>query len=359
VILFTCDVCGQQLYFESTRCTHCGSPLGYLVSQRSISVLTPARGGNEGGQDTFTASDPRARGETFRRCRNTVQHDACNWMIPAQSGAEYCDSCALTEVIPDLADAESRQAWGHLEAAKRRLLFTLRSLRLPVKPKTRAPDTGLAFRFLKSAPGALVTTGHDGGVITINIAEANAAFRENERERLGEAYRTTLGHLRHEIGHYYFDRLIAGSQHLDRFRELFGDERAGYEQALSRHYETGPPQDWQQAFVSAYATMHPWEDWAETWAHYLHMVDTLETAQSYGLAVREPTAHGQAQSVEARSVDARDFEALSRHFHVLTLAMNGLNRSMGLPDAYPFAISPRVHEKLAFVHDIISARLEA
>ena len=94
-----------------------------------------------------------------------------------------------------------------------------------------------------------------------------------------------LGHLRHEIGHYYQPLLVTD---WERCRELFGDDREDYGAAMERHYASGPPADWPERFVSAYATMHPWEDWAETFAHYLHIRDVLQTAVAYGVTVSGP-----------------------------------------------------------------------
>src|SRR6185436_17928775 len=209
-----------------------------------------------------------------------------------------CRSCRLDKVIPNLANAGAKEGWHRLESAKRRLLYTLIDLGLPVE--------GLAFQFLEDAPGGnKVFTGHEGGVITINVAEADDPFREKMRVQMGEAYRTLLGHFRHEVGHHYWERLVSQSDRLAGFRERFGDERADYDQARQRHYEQGPPADWGTRFVSVYASMHPWEDWAETWAHYLHMTDTLETARAHGVVVR---AEGAA--VRTRRLDLSDFEDL-------------------------------------------------
>jgi hypothetical protein len=214
---------------------------------------------------------------------------------------------------------------------------------------------GLAFRFLESTETEPVMTGHDHGVITLNIAEADGSFRENMREKLGEAYRTVLGHLRHEIGHYYWDKLVEPSpERLARFREVFGDERASYEAAIQRHYDEGPPPNWQASYISAYASMHPWEDWAETWAHYLHMTDTLETARTYGLAVSAPGVTGDRERVHVAAVDPSEFDDLTNSWYALTFALNGLSRSMGLPDLYPFAVSDAARAKIGFVHDLLS-----
>ncbi len=169
---------------------------------------------------------------------------------------------------------------------------------------------------------------------------------------MSELYRTLLGHFRHEVGHYYWDRLIANTPWLARCRALFGDERADYQAALNRHYEQGAPPDWQQHFISEYATMHPWEDWAETWAHYLHMVDLLETAASYNTRVEVPG--GDEDEVDDPfEVDKPEFDHLVEQWVPVTLLVNSLNRSLGQEDAYPFALTAASLEKLRFVHDVI------
>jgi hypothetical protein len=201
-------------------------------------------------------------------------------------------------------------------------------------------------------------TGHDEGVITLNIDEADSTFRENMREKMGEAYRTVLGHLRHEIGHYYWFRFFGGedAMHANRvedFRAKFGDERADYEEAVQRHYSSGPPANWGETFISAYASMHPWEDFAETWAHYLHMIDTLETAKSHGLTVLAPAGERSGERFAAERLGFVDFDALVKGWSAVTLALNSLNRSMGLEDAYPFVLTAPVLEKLRCVHRLI------
>jgi hypothetical protein len=294
----------------------------------------------------------------LRPCRNAREHDACNWLVPADGAAEFCASCALSEVIPDLSDPYNDQVWRRIEAAKRRLLYTLFALKLPVAARAGGAH-GLAFRFLKGTEEAPVMTGHDDGVITLNVDEADFAFRENMREKMGEGYRTVLGHLRHEIGHYYWDLLVRDGGRLEDFRAAFGDERRSYEEALEHHYEFGPPLGWNESFISAYATMHPWEDWAETWAHYLHMVDTLETAKSHGLTVRVPAAEKPGERIATERLAFFDFDALTTGWNAVTLAMNSLNRSMGMKDAYPFVLTAPVLAKLRFVHELIRAQSEA
>jgi hypothetical protein len=351
--LFSCDNCQQTLYFENNRCVSCGEAQGY---EPELARLVTLRAPADGTKGVFEISGAENH---YRQCRNTWDHDACNWLVPADSAAEYCRSCALSEVIPDLSVPANDAAWRRIEAAKRRLLYTLYALRLPVQSREENPQHGLAFRFLKGTDEEPVMTGHDEGVITLNVDEADFAFRENMREKMGEGYRTVLGHLRHEIGHYYWDLLIANSNLLEAFRETFGDERASYEEAIQRHYESGPPPQWGESFISAYATMHPWEDWAETWAHYLHMVDTLETAKSHGLTLRAPAAERAGERIATDRLPLYDFDALTASWNAVTLALNSLNRSMGMKDAYPFVLTAPVLDKLRFVHRLVQAPVVA
>jgi hypothetical protein len=265
-------------------------------------------------------------------------------------------------MIPDLSQPGHKEAWYRLEVAKRRLLYSLLSLGLPVVGKDDDPAHGLAFEFLADpGPGAAaaapVLTGHQDGVITLNIAEADDAEREKRRLQLHEPYRTVLGHFRHEIGHYYWDRLVKDRDWIAGFRQRFGDERADYGQALDRHYRQGEPPDWPDHFISGYASSHPWEDWAETWAHYLHMIDALETAASCGLVLQprrsdEPTLN---PNVVLDGGRPPSFDSTVESWFALAYVLNNLNRGFGLQDAYPFVLSPPVIEKLRFVHDVIGA----
>ncbi len=197
-------------------------------------------------------------------------------------------------------------------------------------------------------------TGHNDGLITINLAEANDSERERQRQHMAEPYRTLLGHFRHEIAHYFWDRLINNSPSLERFRQLFGDERQDYAAALQNNYANGPAPNWQDQFVTAYASSHPWEDFAETWAHYFHMIDTLETAGAFGLRVRPRVALG-ADLATVVDLDPHmaTMDRIINSWLPLTFAVNSINRSMGLPDLYPFVLAPPAIVKLSFVHDCI------
>ncbi|MEF8701391.1 MAG: putative zinc-binding metallopeptidase [Candidatus Accumulibacter sp. UW20] len=350
--LFHCDHCQQPVYFENSRCLSCGHALAYLPDLATMASLEAV------DANAWRSPLPATRGRQYRLCDNYCRHNVCNWALPAEQAGTLCASCRLTRVIPDLDQAGHKEAWYRLESAKRRLLYGLLALKLPLANKNDDPEHGLAYEFLAESPGegkTPVLTGHRDGVITINLAEADDAEREKRRLQLGEDYRTLLGHFRHEIGHYYWDRLIARSPAIERFRECFGDERDAYDQALDRHYRQGPVKDWQENFISAYASSHPWEDWAETWAHYLHITDTLETATACGLSLAPPQVAQPAGDADPRARPGNSFERLIERWYPLTLVLNNLNRGLGLPDGYPFVLSDAVIDKLRFVHQTVCA----
>jgi len=330
---FECQ-CGARVFFDNSRCLACSRELGFALRQKTMLAL---EAGDAGRFET--------RLGTFRKCGNYATEGVCNWLVPADSEHELCEACRLNNVVPDLSVPENRTLWAEMEKAKRRLVFTLSALGLPLVPKSEDAERGLAFDIKAETPGDRVLTGHAEGLITLNLKEADAPTRERIRADMHERYRTLLGHFRHETGHYFWERLIRDREDFAAFRALFGDETRDYSESIAAHYarQAGAPRD--DAFISDYASAHPWEDWAETFAHYLHLVDTLETAQNFGLVARL------APRPPAPVLD--DFDALFDAWTELTIALNALNRSMGLPDAYPFAISPRVREKLAFVHQTV------
>jgi hypothetical protein len=351
VKVFHCDHCGNLIFFENTTCVACGRTLAYLPEAGTVGSLDPAPG------DVWHS--PAVPDASFRLCANYARQNVCNWAIDAADPHELCRSCRLTEIIPDVRDLAAHEAWYRLEVAKRRLLVTLMALALPVDDRRIDPQGGLAFQFKADPPspeaGPPVLTGHNEGIITINIAEADDAERERRRKAMHEPYRTLLGHMRHEIGHYYWNRLVRRAPDLEPFRAVFGDERADYGEALRLHYETGAPADWQGRFVSAYASAHPWEDWAETWAHYLHMFDTIETAAACGVSLRprrrdEPSLSKAPDPAAGQSVS---FDRLIESWFPLTYMLNNLNRGLGQADAYPFVLSSAAISKLRFVHELI------
>ncbi len=334
MLAFTCQVCGQLLFFENSVCLRCSTPLGFAPETMDLEPLGSGPG----------------RSRAWRRCAN-AEIAGCNWLLDPADGEALCRSCRLTRTRPSDGDQDGLRALQSAEAAKRRLLFELLDLRLPVD------RSGLRFDLLSSA-FAPVSTGHADGLITIDLAEADPAQRERRRTELDEPYRTMLGHFRHEVAHFYWPHLVAGDDAtLARYRELYGDERPSYPEALERHYRDGPPEGWTEAYVSAYATMHPWEDWAETFAHYLHIRDALQTGAAYGLVVAGPTITRDPALIAVPDAQAEEgsIEAMIAAWLPFTYALNAVNRSLGRDDLYPFTLAPRVIEKLGFVHDTIRA----
>jgi len=356
--------CGQPVFFGNSRCLACGRELGFEPGALTMLALEPGQ----------------AR---WQRCANAARC-GCNWLVPQGPQAPQgphgeeaaheglCRACRLNRTIPDLADARSALHWARFEVAKRRLVSQLLALGLPVKSRvSEDPVRGVMFDFLQRAPGGEpVTTGHADGLVTLDIDEADDATRERLRDALAEPYRTLLGHLRHEIGHYYWQRLVAGmgleagvagaagGGWLPAFRARFGDERADYGEALARHYRTGPPADWAGRCVSAYASSHPWEDWAETFAHYLHMVDTLDTALSFGLEAGEVDTGFKPYGPEALDApgdpDGERFLGFVNAWLSISGLMNELARSMGQPDFYPFVLSAPAVAKLHLVRRVVA-----
>jgi hypothetical protein len=349
--IFHCDHCGQLVFFENVQCLNCKHTLAFLPDVAEVGSLENVDGG------LFRAEAPEAKDRHYRLCRNYSEHNVCNWAVPAGDSNPYCFSCRLTRIIPALDRPEHLEAWGALEAAKRRVMDSLMALCLPITSKNDDAKNGLAFEFLADPDDAnapKVLTGHADGVITVNIAEADDAEREKRRVSMHEPYRTLLGHFRHEIGHYYWDRLIRDGENLDRFRAIFGDERNDYGAALQNYYQSGPVSEWQKRFISAYACSHPWEDWAETWAHYLHLTDTLETAGECGLVIlprhrNERTVRPRYSPRQAGDVD---FDELMTDGFAVTYLLNNLSRGLGQKDSYPFVLMDPVIEKLRFVHEI-------
>jgi hypothetical protein len=349
---FTCR-CGRQVFFRNSLCLACGAGLGYDPASRRVAALEP-------GEAPGTWRMP-GEATDLRRCGNFDSAAGCNWMVAASDPDPFCIACRLNRTIPDLADEENLRYWRAIETAKRRLVSQLIALGLPVKSKVHEdPERGLMFDFLRSPPdGPRVLTGHAGGLITLNVEEADDSRREKIRHDLREPYRTLLGHLRHEVGHYYWDRLVWDTPWLGRFREVFGDERASYSEALRKNYEQGPPPDWRDRFISSYASSHPWEDWAETWAHYLHVGDSIDTAIGFGFTGEnvpsEVEPFGVADCCDPDDPDAPRLLALVNSWLKLTTVLNELARSMGQPDFYPFVMSRAALAKLHFVHMVVRA----
>jgi hypothetical protein len=350
--------CGRPVFFRNTRCLGCGTPLGYEPALRRVLPLEAAKHPGE----WLDASATGARRRRYRRCINLDRPARCNWLVPVRSrGATplACLACRLNRTIPDLSRPGNGELWRRIEAAKCRLVAQLVALRLPVASLLdEDPKHGLAFDFMRAPPGEPpVVTGHHEGIITIDVEEADDARREHLRQQMDEPYRTLIGHFRHEIGHYLWDRLVWRSAWLEPFRALFGDETRPYGDALATYYRDGPPEGWRDGFISAYAAAHPWEDWAESWAHYLHMSDAVETAGRIGIAtagsglVTRPFGRGALWRGDHPG--AARFLRLLNDWVRLAAVMNEMSRSMGQPDFYPFVLSAPVVAKLHFIHCLI------
>jgi hypothetical protein len=316
--------CGQAVYFENHSCNACGRQLSFDPARLEMRA--------------FTEHERAAEGARF--CKNRTGDVRCNWLLTDDDGTGNCLSCRTSRIIPSLHKAENRERWRKLEMAKRRLLYGLRVIGLPID------STQMRFVFKedrRTNPDVYeehVTTGHASGEITINAAEADDVFREQMRQTMNEPYRTVLGHFRHECGHYYFN-IVVGPDDLPEARSLFGDERLDYSSALQYYYQNGPRAHWQDYYISSYASAHPSEDWAETWAHYLHMSSVVETARAQGLLKDDPDRTWHATFMD------------------IVLAANEIARSLGLADLYPFVQTDTIVRKLEFVRRMIKQRVDA
>ncbi|MFT4124948.1 MAG: putative zinc-binding metallopeptidase [Gordonia sp. (in: high G+C Gram-positive bacteria)] len=329
---FHCRTCGQQLTFENSLCLHCNSALGFHLKSRTLQVLD---------DDEQTVVDE----VTLGRCANTLVA-ACNWLVEIGAGLPaLCESCRLTRTRPADGDP-AMESFAESELAKRRVILELDELGLPIYGKDTDPANGLAFDLLSSANESVIT-GHANGVITLDLAEGDDVHREQLRVSMDEPYRTLIGHFRHEIGHFYQMVLVGDGPNRARYEELFGDPDTDYQAALDRHYGDGPPENWADDYVSSYATMHPAEDWAETFAHYLHIRDTLDTAAAFALAPAGAT-------LDADLPGQIGFERIIEWWLPLTWALNQINRSMGHADLYPFVLPEKVLQKMEFLHELIS-----
>jgi hypothetical protein len=375
---FRCSCDNKQLlFFESSSCVSCQRVVGL---DDAFDKVEPYDFDEEGGC-YFKARRPAAR---YQKCDNNANYNVCNGMVnlddlvPEDGNDEVlCFACRFNETVPDLSIVEHIPLWQKMEAAKRRALYTLKALSLPLRNLRQDPENGLSFDFTtdrdvndhfvsKLDYSESVFTGHDCGHITINLAEADDVARSQTKHAMNERYRTLLGHFRHELGHYYFDQLIVGSEKKHALsKECFGDDELDYQESLKKYYENKPADNWRDEFISEYATMHPYEDWAETWAHYMHIMDTLETAKNFSI-----TGSITGDAADAEETDELNLPQDSKFFYSQTsitsvldawmefsVILNSLNRSMGMNDAYPFVLSQPVRKKLSFIHHAIHNKL--
>ncbi|MEM6354459.1 MAG: putative zinc-binding metallopeptidase [Pseudomonadota bacterium] len=262
----------------------------------------------------------------------------CNWV--AATDTTLCDACAMTALAPDPSMPGAVDNWAATEAAKRWVLATLGRW-----DWFGRQDTGPRPVFHMLAEGVTpVVMGHAEGVVSISVEEADPVLQIARREALGERYRTMIGHMRHEIAHVLWWRLSIRDDFLEGFRSLFGDEHSDYGAALKQHYGDGAPSDWRERYLTPYASAHPHEDWAETAAHLLHLVDITDSFLAAGLSADDVPGCDWDPYVEPDPNMLMDVAA------TLAVGINHVNRSMGLPDLYPFVLSEHARRKLAFAH---------
>lgn len=360
---FECQ-CGKPVFFRNSTCLACQTPLGY---DPGAVLLRPLEALDDGLWRALpvagSASDVPLK--SYRRCGNFSTAANCNWLLDSDESTTttLCKGCRLVRTIPDVSLPDGAGLWAKTEAAKQAVVAQLISLGLPVQSKVSEDlEHGVMFDLLRTLDGQpKVMTGHDSGLITLDVAEAEDAHREKVRADMHEPYRTLIGHVRHELGHYYWERIVRGTKWEEPCRALFGDDRIDYGQALKTYYDNGAPVDWRDSFVSEYATAHPYEDWAETWAHYLHMIDAYGTARSFGLRPSGlmdfdpfPEDALAAGDTDLETSD-REFLSMVNRWTELTIAMNQVTRSMGEPDFYPFVLSSPAVKKLHFIHRVIHA----
>lgn len=342
--IYNCSKCGNPLYFENSICLSCNNKVGFDPDLLSFVTLV------ESDNDNY--ADIKNPQNKYRFCKNAAE-STCNWLIQITQENEFCKACALNRTIPSLINDDNRARWQRIEIAKHRLIYSLIRLKLPFKPKINNDDEGLAFDFItESSPNEKIMTGHINGVITLNTEEADEIELIRHKIDLGERYRTLLGHFRHETGHFYWNILLNEKTKLKKFRLLFGDEQKDYSLSLQGYYQSGAPVNWNEYFISPYASSHPWEDWAETWAHYMHMMDTLETAYQFGINIQPNKKRLMAAQINNDPYKIRSFNNLLNMWIPFTFSANSLNRSMGYADFYPFIISETVKKKLEFIHTI-------
>ena len=339
---FTCD-CGNVIFFGSTRCLKCNGEVAYDPTAGAMIRLRP--------------------GGKLMRCDNGIKHGVCNWVLPADSVSKLCSACRMNRMIPDLSSPRNRMLWGRMEMAKRRLIYTLLRLGITLPSKAEDLKSGLAFDIVSNLSNPAVTTGHLNGVITVNLEEADDTYRQINRQQLGENSRTLLGHFRHESAHYLWQRCLSELPWDDpqrlAFRERFGDEWLDYSIALNKHYQNGAPIGWEKTYITAYAASHPWEDWAETWAHYLQIIEGLETCENLGiqvqyLALALVMLPGEAGTLppmlEQSGVADGEFLALLQRWMCVSTVLNEVATSLGEGSLYPFVITVGVAQKLRLAH---------
>ena len=333
---FNC-YCGNSVFFEQTNCDRCGKTLGFDFNSMKMIPLS-----KNGSLLIDSASK-----KTYKKCTNWTEFNVCNWVLEDSSKNDLCFACQFNRVIPNQSADNApvnNLRWLRLEKAKKRLIFSLARIGLPLKNGWGSSVEGLLFDFVESMGDKVVTTGYSDGIITINSLEADHVARVSAKYALNERYRTIIGHLRHETGHYYLDKfdLPPNLKKIleDNFGNLFNKNLSEYNEALQSYYKNGPAENWEENYISAYASAHPIEDWAESWSHYLLIMDTLETLQEEGYF--------------DDCIDKMNITEKLEKWRSLSSSLNQITRSLGMQDAYPFTLGKKVSEKIACVSKFIA-----
>ena len=336
--------CGSEVFFDNRFCQNCGVALGFDSRTLEMVPIEPS------GREQYKSLDLSAR--SFKLCANGSEFSSCNWLLPEDDENEFCFGCRFNRIIPnqkiiDVSPPANHQRWCRLEAAKKRLIYTLLELKIPISDGWTDAENGLLFDFMEDiesgsdADSKKITTGYANGIITINVLEADDVARVSARSALNERQRTILGHFRHESGHFLWDRLFTRLPLSSEFKNIFGDPAKDYQESLNQYYKCGPPSDWSNSFITAYASSHPLEDFAETWNHFLLIFDTVETAYAHGLTQMKPHIRNLMSSLDV--------------WNDLVIALNQLTRSIGINDAYPFVINNLANQKLNYVARLVES----
>ncbi|MCX8996392.1 putative zinc-binding metallopeptidase [Rhizobiaceae bacterium BDR2-2] len=354
--LFACDACGHTIHFDNRSCVNCGHNLGFVPERLAMHAL-------EQGDDGALRPVNEPQAAPLLMCANAAA-DICNWTVPVGGTDGFCLACRHNRLVPNTDTPQGLDRWRRIGQAQRHLFYSILKLNLPHPTRMEDPQGGLVFDLLEdqiddNGNTVAAMTLHDEGRIAIRAAEADDAVRVAAKENMDEPYRTMLGHFRHEVGHFIWNKLVRDVGRLEECRAVFGDERQDYAAALQYHYENGPPLGWQQTYISSYATTHPWEDFAECFAHYLHIADTLETAHAFGIAI-DPRGHEEmAVEVAFDPYRATSAAQLVAAWVPLSVAINSIQRSLGEGDIYPFVLTPAVTAKLEYIHQLVQGQANA
>ena len=316
---FGCEVCGAELFFENSVCVRCGSAVGYSREHGTLVAVTADR--------PICAN--------LNRC-------GCNWIADPASVLGLCFSCRLTRTRPADADAVGLAQYWVAEAAKRRLIFGLDELELPIMISDGF--AGLAFDLLSSTQGKIIT-GHLNGIITLDLAESNDSHREALRQSMDEPYRTVLGHFRHEIGHYYCQLLALTPDRRDEFRTLFGDETLSYEEALQRHYASRELASSGRASSSARTRpcirsriSRRCSATSCTSPTRCRRRGSSGCCRNRISATTSSRHAGTARKLRKSLLERPMAEVVGETWLPVSKGLNQINRSMGKPDLYPFVL---------------------